>query len=427
MSQHRDASLPRSGPGAADGPGEPAPLRPTRVSIYPDLRRAILLAAGVYLVFRLAGSLADLLLFFLLIFIVAAALNPVVTWLEQRRVPRGLAATGVVLAVLGILVGSAFLVVPTLVSDLGGASTQFRTGQGQFASQYAEFLRRSPQFAPWLPPPERLLRQAVPNLAVLVGRLAGYAFNVVSGVGFFVLLWVLVALSLAHPEPLLGGLLSAVPRRHRECAETALRRILEQLQNWALGSLTLGAIIGVATALGLWLLGKITGHQIPYILMFSLLAGLGELVPNIGPIVSALPPILVAVIIDPMLAVWVAVLFLVIQQLENNLIVPLVMSRSLSLHPVSVVVTILIMGMLFGLLDAVIAVPVCAMLKVLWEELYLKPAGIDERRTLEAARRVIGREAADVGRGTAASGEQLPSLSRPRRLRIHRRHWRGSY
>src|SRR5688572_28187577 len=156
--------------------------------------------------------------------------------------------------------------------------------------------------------------------------------NVAVGILSLFLLLVLVVFTVAHPTPLIAGLLAAMPRDQRDRMGIALRRILSQLQNWARGSLILGVIIGLATVAGLFILGKVTGKPIPYLLMFSLLAGVGELIPNIGPVVSAIPPVLVALTIDPMLGLYVLLLFLAIQQLENNFIVPWVMGQSLNLH-----------------------------------------------------------------------------------------------
>src|SRR5205823_13721479 len=133
-----------------------------------------------------------------------------------------------------------------------------------------------------------------------------------------------------------------------------------------------------------------TGHPFPGILTFSVIAGAGELVPTIGPILAGLPPVLMALSIHPMLAVWVVLLFLVIHQIENNLLVPLVMGHTLRIHPVSIAFSILMMSMLFGLLGIVLATPVCAIAKVCWEEFYLKPVDADPADLEEQAARIVG-------------------------------------
>jgi putative permease len=205
--------------------------------------------------------------------------------------------------------------------------------------------------------------------------------------GSLVLLVVLVVYSLASPQPLVAGLLGAFPERHRPKAEHILGLILTRLKAWALGSLLLGLIVGVVTGLGLYFL------KVPFALVFGVIAGFGELLPNLGPLLSAIPPLLVAFAVDPMLAVWVAVLFLVVQQLENNLIVPIVMSRTLDLHPLSVTFMVLVMGAMFGVVGAIIAVPATVIIKTLYQELHLAKQVRDPEALEEQSERLVSDEA----------------------------------
>lgn len=354
-----------------------APVVVSQGITYRDLQRSIMFAFTLFLLYQAAGPVGTLLLLFLLVFILAAVLNPVVVWLNQRRWPRiwgAITVVGLIIAIVAV-VGS--LVVPPLLSELGSFFGNLDQKEQRLVQYYNDLSARYPQLAEQLPPPNEIVQFLTPRVTSLLGQLGRYTINLLVGLVSLVIMLVLVLFTLAHPTPLVTGLLSAAPERYRERTAITLRRVLEQLKNWANGSLILGIIIGVMTGVGLWGLGKLTGHPVPYILLFSVIAGLGELIPNIGPVLSAVPPALVALTIDPMLAVWVLVLFVVIQQLENNLIVPVVMGQSLNLHPLSVTFTVLIMGALFGLLGAILAVPVCAIIKVFWEEWYLVPQNTD--------------------------------------------------
>lgn len=348
------------------------------------LQGAILFAFGLFLLYRLAGPLSTLLLSFLLVFILAAVFNPLVVWLHRRGVPRIASAAGLALGILGGLAVLGWLVLPPLGKEIGELFQNLPSKQDRLQHYYEDVVRRFPILANQLPPPQELSSRLGPQLARLASQFGRYTLNVVMGIVSLAILLVLVVYTLANPAPLVTGLLAAVPQRMEGRVESALRRILEQLKNWAFGSLKLGLIVGLLTAVGLWSLGKVTHHPFPYILLFSLIAGIGELIPNIGPLLSAIPPILIGLTIDPMLGLWVALLFLLIQQTENHLIVPLVMGKSLDLHPVSLIFTVLVMGSLFGLLGAILAVPVAAILKVCWEEFYLIPKG----RNVEALHRV---------------------------------------
>jgi len=356
---------------------------------YRDLQRAILFAFTLYLMYQAAGPIGTLLLLFLLVFILAAVLNPVVVWLNRRGWPRIIGAITVIGAIITIVAVVGSLAVPPLLNELGSFFGNLDQKEQRLIQYYNDLSARYPQLAEQLPPPSEIIQFLTPRVTSLLGQLGRYTINLLVGLVSLVIMLVLVLFTLAHPTPLVTGLLSAAPERYRDRTATTLRRILEQLKNWAAGSLILGIIIGVMTGVGLWSLGKLTGHPVPYILLFSVIAGLGELIPNIGPVLSAVPPAIVALTIDPMLALWVIVLFVLIQQLENNLVVPVVMGQSLNLHPLSVTFTVLVMGALFGLLGAILAVPVCAIIKVFWEEWYLVPQNTNSQALEAIAEEII--------------------------------------
>lgn len=367
-----------------------APVVVSQGLTYRDLQRAILFGFMLYLLYQAAGPVGTLLLLFLLVFILSAVLNPVVVWLHQRGWPRiagAITVVGLILTIVGVV---GYLAVPPLLSELGSFFGNLDQKEQRLMQYYNDLSSRYPQLAEQLPPPGDIIQYLTPRVTSLLGQLGRYTINLLVGLVSLVVMLVLVLFTLAHPTPLVTGLLRAAPERHRDRTATTLRRILEQLKNWATGSLMLGIIIGAMTGVGLWGLGKLTGHAIPYILLFSVIAGLGELIPNIGPVLSAIPPAIVALTIDPILAVYILVLFVLIQQLENNLIVPVVMGQSLNLHPLSVTFTVLVMGALFGLLGAILAVPVCAIIKVFWEEWYLAHQNTNTQALEAVAEGIVG-------------------------------------
>lgn len=339
--------------------------------IYRELSRVVFLVAGLFLIYRMAGPISAILLLFLLGFILAAVLNPIVVRLEAWGVPRMASAVGLVLLLIGLVALVGWLGLPPLLSELNRFLQQFDPTEVRIAVFYQELRESYPELTEQLPPPTELLGQLAPNVTTLLGQVGRYTMNVAVGLISLLVLLVLVIYIVGRPEPLIAGLLGAFPEHIRGRVETTLQRIMEQLKSWALGSATVGVIVGVITGVGLHLIG------IPYALLFGVLAAFGELVPNIGPIVAAVPPLLLALTIDPMLALWTALFFIVLQQVESHLLTPMVLGGKLELHPVSVVFAILVMHTLFGLLGALLAVPVCAMIKVCWEEFYLKPRHTD--------------------------------------------------
>ena len=132
------------------------------------------------------------------------------------------------------------------------------------------------------------------------------------------------------------------------------------------GQLILGGTIGASSALGLYLLG------VPYFYVLALIAGIGELIPIVGPLLSAIPAVAVAFSVSPATALGVAVFFFLQQQVENHVLVPQVMSRQVGISPVLVIMALLIGGSLLGLVGAILAVPTAAILQVLLQELLVE-------------------------------------------------------
>ena len=134
------------------------------------------------------------------------------------------------------------------------------------------------------------------------------------------------------------------------------------------GQLLLAAIIGSSAALGLYLMG------VPFFWVLALIAGIGEMIPIVGPILSAVPAIIVALSVSPALALAVILFFVGQQQLENHLLVPKIMQRQVGISPVFVIISLLIGGSLLGILGAILAVPTAAIIQVLLQDTFADPA-----------------------------------------------------
>jgi predicted PurR-regulated permease PerM len=364
-----------------------------RVVNYP---RIILFAAGVYLTITFIDAIAKALLLFFGAFLIAIVLNAPVRALENRGVPRGASAAGVALLTLGLLVAAGFVVGPTIAeeaAELGrDAPKRLQAVQERAEALTARYPALGGLVQKGGPLTTESLTERAQSLLPRVGRFTIGFFGVLTAF-FFAL--VIALYTLGAPRPLIRGLISAVPPGYRTEATHALTRIVGQLESWALATLLLMLIVGIISGLGLWALG------VPNPLLFGVIAGFGEAIPTIGPILSAVPPILVSLGTDqPIRALWVAVLFLVVQQLENNLLVPFIMARSLKLHPVSILFFVIALGAFVGVLGALLAVPATIIVKVLFEEFYEKKR-FSKGSALDDAADKILRAGARPGRVTA--------------------------
>ncbi|MBC7804949.1 MAG: AI-2E family transporter [Akkermansiaceae bacterium] len=354
----------------------PSPLRPDTDNLPPntvrhviaDYPRIILFAVAVFLFLRFFESISQALFLFLFAILLAIVLNAPVRFLEARGVKRGISVAGVALILLTGIGTTLYIAGPRIAQE---AVTLVQKGPERAARVRDNVIRQTqnyPQVAEFIEKNGSTFNSEslAKNATALLPRIGRYTLGFFGALatGFF--LFVLTLYMVAQPKPLIKGLLSAVPPAYRKEAAHALTRIVGQLEAWALATLVLMVIIGVMSGVGLALLG------VPNALLFGLIAGFGEAIPTIGPILSAVPPFAVAVADDPAKGGQVLVLFLVVQQLENNLLVPWIMSRNLNLHPVSILFFVVSLGSLLGVAGALLAVPTAIIVKILWEEFYLR-------------------------------------------------------
>lgn len=201
------------------------------------------------------------------------------------------------------------------------------------------------------------------NLLFQITSMAAFVLNVAANT---VLVLVAGGFIAAQPELYRSGALRLVPSEQRPIVGETLNDAGAALKQWLLGQFISMAIVGTLTGLGLWLIG------VPAPLALGLVAALAEFVPIIGPILGAGPAILLAASMDPATVLWTIGLFVIVQQLESNMITPLIQHRMVSLPPVVTLFAILCFGLLFGPLGLLFAAPLAALCYVVVTRLYIR-------------------------------------------------------
>lgn len=321
-------------------------------------------AATVALVWTIYLAREALLLLYVAA-LVAIGLSPLVSALERRedaltghRVPRWVAILTIYLALIAVLIGIGMLVVPPLAQQAR-----------ELWQELPGLLQRGQQ---WLIDRgvisrELSMREAVEKAPVgsgdAVGRLVQALWGVVGGVvGLFTIL-ILAFYFLVDSEGIVKTFVRLFPTRNRRRVREACNAVTTKVSAWLGGQLLLAGIIGSTAALALWLMG------VPYFYVLALIAALGEFIPIVGPILSAIPAVGVAFTVSPALALGVAGFFIIQQQVENHVLVPKVMERQVGVSAVAVIVSLLLGGSLLGIVGAILAVPTAAILHVLFQEL----------------------------------------------------------
>lgn len=296
--------------------------------------------------------------------LVAVGLAPLAGALERprlsasRRLPRWIAILIIYLCFTGAVVGVGLLVIPPLV-------TQAR----ELWSALPDMLHRGQQ---WLIERGLLARELSFTEAVqqapgagsdAVGTVVGAVWGFVGGVFGVVTILILAFYLMLDAERIARTFVRLFPRDEQPRVEDACRRISTKVSAWLGGQLLLAGIIGSSAALGLFLMG------VPYFYVLALIAGIGEMIPIVGPLLAAFPAIAVAFSVSPTLALGVTAFFFVQQQFENHVLVPKVMERQVGVSAAAVIVALLMGGTLLGIVGAILAVPTVAILQVVFEEL----------------------------------------------------------
>ena len=354
---------------------------------YENLRRFLFLCFGLAAAAVLTIALGKFVMLLVVVLFLSMVLNPIVVWLEKRRLPRGLAVVLVMLSLLGIMVGVGFLVVPPIIEQSSVLAKQSDTYSRNIASQLQVVINRFPQLESILPQQvqdadnlkqvgkalspqfESLVRAHSSDLtSFVVSTLRATA----GGLLTFLLALLLTTFILLNPAPLVSGFLCAVPARYRDAAGRSIGRIENQMLAWIRATLINGIITGVSTGLLLYFIG------VQPALVFGALSFFGEFIPNIGPFIAAVPALFVAAGMGGQTFLLAGAAILFVQQVESNLLVPFIMGKQLELHPFSIIFFALAFGSLFGLAGAILAVPAAAVVKVLFDEFYLQPNRVPE-------------------------------------------------
>jgi predicted PurR-regulated permease PerM len=346
----------------------------TESAVWRVVMRAILLVFALMLLLVLVRELRTVLVQLALAILLAAAANPIVEGLTtsahaQRwrwRPNRGLAALLVFIGAALLLALGGLVVMATVAPDLNALAISAPTYVARTETAIQDLLASNPELAARvsgaLPSVQDLMGGAV-TLLGQASRLVGVATGLLSGLLYFVFTLILALYLTIDGERIRRYIIQFLPFDRQDQALLVTERIGIRLGAWARGEALLGAIIGLMTWVSALLIG------LPYAGALALIAAVGELVPNLGPIIAAIPLIVVGFLSSPQQGVVALVVAVMIQQLENNLIVPRVMARAVNLHPVAVMLAILAGGELLGISGALLAVPLVASLSVVVDEI----------------------------------------------------------
>jgi predicted PurR-regulated permease PerM len=341
-------------------------------AVVPRWVQLVLLPLGLLVLYALAKAAGKVLLVFLVAGVIALILNPAVAFVQRRRLPRGLAVLAVYLAFFLTLAGIGVLLanpisnqvrtfthnLPQIVNE---ANKKIASFQGELNENglHVELVKQG--------------KTALQSIQEKVGKSAskfvsfgGALLTEVANALFdLVLVFVLSVYMLLYGERIGALVRRLMPDGDGTRADDYPSLVQRAVSRYVGGQLLFSLVMGTSTGLALYLFG-VTGifpAGSKYAIAFAVFYGVMELVPYIGPILGAVPPMLVALFTSPIVAVWVALLFVGLQQLEGHVVAPQIFGHTLRINPLLVIFALLLGLQVYGIIGALVALPILAIVR----------------------------------------------------------------
>ena len=302
----------------------------------------------VALIMVVLYMIRDIILMLVVAMILASAMDPLVDWLYRKaKFPRGLSVIMVYLFFLGLLAMIVYFLIPPIIVEFSQLSSRIEGFRHDLSNRAGDLAQTLNQLG---------LARGLSALGQSFSDLTNDVFQKTLGVvGSFVQLIGILVFTfylISSENGMKNFIRSLVPYKHQAYVLGLTDKIQKKIGYWLLGQLVLSGFIFVFTFLGLTALG------IKYALALALLAGLLEIVPYLGPILSAIPAVFVAFAHSPTQAAFVVLLYIVIQQTENYILVPKVMGKTVGANPLIILLAVLIGFKIAGIIGLLMAVPI---------------------------------------------------------------------
>jgi predicted PurR-regulated permease PerM len=330
------------------------------------LLQAVITVAGVAILVGLLWAAREALLIIYVSALIAMGFSPLVNVIERPRarksgrgLPRWVAILAIYVAIVGFFILVGLMVIPPLVVQAEALWARLPEEFSRFQTlliHYKVMTRRITLAEAVQSAPNGAGGNAVGSVLVAISGAIGGLFAIVTAL-------ILSFYLLIEAEPMFEYLIRFVPAGRRADVATVARQAVSKVSAWLRAQFVLAGAMGTFSAIGLGLMGE------PYFFVVALMAAIGETIPIVGPVIGGIAAVAVAMTVSARLALMVGVYFLVLHQIEANILVPKIMERRVGVSPVAVMVALLIGGALWGLVGAILAIPTAAIISVIVEEI----------------------------------------------------------
>ncbi len=282
---------------------------------------------------------------------------------KYTPLPHSLALATVLLSIVGLIALSVWFLAPSVERQFSDLTDQLPAVYEQAQRQLSQYpLGR--KLVEKMPPPSQFVLGG--KSANTFGRITGM-FSTLLDVIVNILIILMTAVYFAFSQHLYKeGIIKLVPKKREERAREILAVIHSTLKSFLLGISASMAINGTLTFLGLWFLG------VPFAIPLGIIAGLMSFIPNIGPLIAAAPAVVIALAQSPGQALYVSILYLAVQNLDGFIVSPLIQKRAVSIPPVLIIASQLLLAVIFGFLGLLLALPLVAAVFVMVKMIYVE-------------------------------------------------------
>lgn len=309
--------------------------------------RVFLVLLAIAFVFSIWPILASI--FFAAV--VASALEPAVRLLSKVKIPRFLAAALLYVLVFVVLASVFYLLIPALISETRQLSVDLPTKYREFIKGVETFIGSRGIEINLQAQIESFLNTIQFGFKGGASNIFGLTSNVFGGLMSFILVIVVSFYLVLQKNGIEQFLKSFIPTAHQEYVTVLWKRVQDRIGRWFQGQLLLGVFMGTFLFLALWLMG------VKYALTIAFMAGVLEIIPVIGPILTGLLALALISFQSPMLALGALLIYIVMEQIQQHVFVPMFMSKALGLSPIVIIVALLVATKLIGFWGILLAIP----------------------------------------------------------------------
>jgi predicted PurR-regulated permease PerM len=338
-------------------PTDPPPKQTLRIDPW-----SVVTVLGIFLLIWIIYLVRDIIALLFTALFLAALINPAARALARKKIPKGVT----VLCLYVLLFGIAVLAVGLLLPPLLEQSMHLAQSVG-LGAVFSDTLHTLQGVVSEFSIVDSL-RAGVPSLGGetldVVKRFFFFFSDIFGGIVGLVIVLVMAYYMVVQEEEARGLFYQFVPERYQAISVKILEGVEEKIGHWLLGQLALCFLIGLLYYIGLRIIG------VPSALVLAFFGAFTEFIPYLGPILGAIPILLLALTQSPFMALLAGIVVVIVQQLENHVIVPKIMQRAVGLNPLISIIALLVGANLFGVVGALLSIPVATALSVVVSELY---------------------------------------------------------